>query len=63
MKPKKLSLEDLQGKMSKSEMKQIMAGSATCNCNSTDNCSGGKRCFNDRGGKTGDKYQGVCETP
>jgi hypothetical protein len=66
MKQTKLSLKELQGKLSRSEMRQIMAGVGggggnNCNCNSADDCSGSSshRC-NSCGGKAGDKYQGAC---
>lgn len=34
MKTKKMSLANIQGKLSRAEMKNIMAGSGTSNCNS-----------------------------
>jgi len=42
MKTTKLSLANVQGKLSRSEMKNIMAGKnalPTCNCNSSDDCT------------------------
>jgi hypothetical protein len=64
MKQKKLRLADLQGKLSRDEMKRIMAGSggsAKCDCNSADDCkdSSKPRCVNDCGGPVGG-YWGIC---
>jgi hypothetical protein len=43
MKQKKLRLADLQGKLTREEMKRIMAGSGGsgegCTCNSSDDCT------------------------
>ena len=57
-----MSLANMQGKLSRNEMKSIMAGSASlsaqCNCNSADDCTTwNEMCLNtgcDRGnGKAG----------
>ena len=61
MKTKKMSLANIQGKLSRAEMKKIMAGSGgacpytACdlNCNSQNNC----KCY---GGGTSNA---VCDTP
>jgi hypothetical protein len=62
MKQKKLRLSDLQGKLSREEMKRIMAGSDgsanDCNCNSADECSAptpvcGNACNGPKNGKWG----------
>lgn len=44
MKTIKMSLGNIQGKLSRAEMKNIMAGSGggTCDCNSKDDCSSSK---------------------
>jgi hypothetical protein len=42
-----MSLENMKGKMSRLEMKTIMAGGSTCNynCQTTpNNCNGGCKC-------------------
>lgn len=43
MKNEKMSLANIQGKLSRDEMKNIMAGTApggtACNCNSKDDCT------------------------
>ena len=47
MKTLKMSLENMKGKMSRLEMKTIMAGGSTCNynCQTTpNNCNGGCKC-------------------
>jgi hypothetical protein len=65
MKTTKMSLATIQGKLSRAEMKKIMAGSGSsneCNCNSADDCTNstvGKRCMNDCNGPKNGKY-GVC---
>lgn len=52
MQTKKMSLANIQGKLSRAEMKSIMAGSGSgdaCNCNSNDDCAGNatkKTCYN-----------------
>lgn len=64
MKTKKMSLANIQGKLSRTEMKKIMAGSGVsenCNCNSKDDCSGTTPCC--VGGCTvSSGKQGVCHT-
>ena len=70
MKTKKMRLAKIQGKLSRAEMKNIMAGSGgsgtICNCNSNDNCSGTKpTCYNGIAYKCtntkGNNYAGVCD--
>lgn len=62
----KMSLENIKGKLSRAEMKSIMAGlfevlDETCNCNSADDCTANNEmCINGCSGKPGDKYQGIC---
>ena len=62
MKPKKLSLAEIQGKLSRAEMKRIMAGSEQedCNCNSKDECKEGEVCGSDC--KAANNKQGHCTT-
>ncbi|MBA3286373.1 MAG: hypothetical protein H0U27_15115 [Nitrosopumilus sp.] len=61
METKKMSLVNIQGRMSRAEMKKIMAGSGTveCNCNSADDCETGILCYNRCGGPVNGKY-GAC---
>jgi len=47
MKTKKMSLANIQGKLSRAEMKNIMAGcggTGSCNCNNQDECGGNTPC-------------------
>jgi hypothetical protein len=59
MQTKKMSLANIKGKLSRAEMKNIMAGSdATCDCNSKDTCASDKPyCVACNGSST---YAGVC---
>jgi hypothetical protein len=62
MKTTKMSLATIQGKLSRAEMKKIMAGSGgssgdICNCNSKDDCGSGESCYN---GCTGGGKAGYC---
>lgn len=68
MQTKKLSFSIVQGKLSRKEMKSIMAGSddgEACNCNSNDDCKNNeekKTCYNgDAYGCTKGTYVGWCE--
>ncbi len=66
MKPNKMNLENIQGKLSRNEMKNIMAGNAPgtgpCNCNSKDECKEGEICGSDcEVGNTG--KAGHCTEP
>ena len=60
----KISLDKIQGQLSRNEMKKIMAGDAsagsTCNCNSKDDCKDNMDCLNSCGGKVGDTFVGIC---
>ena len=58
MKTQKMNLANIMGKLSRAEMKKIMAGSGeTCNCNSKDDCSTSKPyCVNGCGGPVGGKW-------
>ena len=61
MKTKKMSLANIQGKLSRTEMKNIMAGSGaseTCDCNSKDTCPSDKTYCVACSGSS--KYAGVC---
>lgn len=62
MKLKKLSLSEIKGKLSRVDMKKIMAGSdaESCNCNSADTCGGGQICGSWCNGGNG--YYGHCTT-
>ena len=55
MQTKKMSLANIQGKLNRTEMKQIMAGSATGKSCSTDCNVGGAiwACYSDAGDNTG----------
>lgn len=63
MKTQKMSLANIQGKLSRAEMKKIMAGGSgadTCNCNSKNDCSTETPCcVHCSGSKT---YAGICHT-
>ncbi len=65
MKTTKISLANIEGKLSRAEMKNIMAGSGnTCNCNSESDCTTwNEKCMNSCGGHPGDTYQGKCGCP
>lgn len=61
MKLKKLSIENIHGKLTRAEMKKIMAGSGTCDCNSASDCTDASkpRCVNACGGPVNGKW-GIC---
>jgi len=61
MKTTKMSLATIQGKLSRAETKNIMAGSGgeTCNCNSSDTCPTATPCCVSC---SGGSYAGVCHT-
>ena len=65
METKKMSLTTIQGKLSRTEMKNIMAGlsgGAICNCNSADQCTAtNELCMNS--GCTQNGYLGTCGCP
>lgn len=59
-----MSLANIQGKLSRAEMKKIMAGSGGggCDCNSKDDCTSDKPyCVNGCGGPVGGKW-GNCSS-
>jgi len=62
MQTKKLSLANIQGKLSRDEMKSIMAGKAApgidCDCNSKDDCTYNELCIAGCSGGTGAGYCG-----
>ncbi len=67
MQTQKISLANIKGKLSRAEMKRIMAGiggGSTCNCNSASDCTAyNEKCMNSCGGQKGDTYQGKCGCP
>jgi hypothetical protein len=62
---KQMSLSGAK-QLSNAEMSKLVGGVApvgSCNCNSGDDCSSSApKCGNSCGGKTGDKFQGVCQS-
>ncbi len=64
---KKMSLANMQGKLSRTEMKNIMAGlsgGAICTCNSADQCTAtNELCMNSGCDKGTSGYQGTCGCP
>ncbi len=68
MQTKKISLATIQGKLSRTEMKNIMAGLSTdppaCTCNSGDQCTAtNELCMNSGCTKGTTGYQGTCGCP
>lgn len=66
MQTQKMSLANIQGKLSSTEMKNIMAGSGSgtsCNCNSKDDCPTDKPiCYNGVAYNfTAGTYVGMCD--
>ncbi len=49
MKQSKISLENVQGKLSRSEMKNIMAGDAPVGCKTSGVCKTQEECCEDQG--------------
>ncbi len=55
MQTKKMSLANIKGKLSRAEMKKIMAGSGDCGCQSNSDCGNttckmeGARCYSYNG--------------
>ena len=67
METKKMSLANIQGKLSRVEMKNIMAGlngGTTCSCNSSDQCTAtNELCMNSGCDQGSSGYVGTCGCP
>lgn len=60
MKTQKMSLANIQGKLSRTEMKNIMAGSGTCLEDYTYDCTSNSACCNNKCERNGTNTGTLC---